>query len=161
VMTASLLDDFPINDQRADYWIGSSTDMEDTWYFPYKYKNIEPGVITEYSTVLRLAELYLIRAEAKVQLGEIQDGLIDLNKIRTRSGLPEINSGSKEAILDSILLERKREFFAEWGHRWLDLKRTDKLDQIMELEKPFQWRSTATLYPIPEIQIQNNPNMRD
>src|SRR5690606_30546225 len=58
-ITESMLDSFSQEDQRIPLWTDFSTDGEYTWYFPYKYKNTDSGVITEYSIVLRLAEQYL------------------------------------------------------------------------------------------------------
>ena len=63
---------------------------------PFKYKIGTFGQpLSECSMVIRLAELYLIRAEARAQLSKLNDGLSDLNAIRIRAGLPERNISSQ------------------------------------------------------------------
>ncbi len=88
--------------------------------FPYKYKvYINPSPVTEYRMVLRLAEQYLIRAEARAQLGNItgpNGATADLNMIRERAGLPDYSgSEDQDAVLNAILQERRVELFSEWG----------------------------------------------
>ena len=56
------------------------------------------------------------------------------------------------------------ELFAEWGHRWLDLKRTGKIDDVMTAATPLkngggQWHSYQQYYPIPLTELQLNPNL--
>jgi hypothetical protein len=74
---------------------------------------------------MRLAELYLIRAEALNEFGENQAQVEnDLNSIRTRSGMPNVVSGqSKIQMRETIAHERSVELFYE-DHRWFDLRRT-------------------------------------
>jgi hypothetical protein len=47
------------------------------------------------------------------------------------------------------------EFFAEWGHRWFDLKRTGTVEAILGAEKGV-WYPNAALYPIPVLELQKN-----
>lgn len=74
---------------------------------------------------MRLAELYLIRAEALNEFGENQAQVeSDLNFIRSRSGMPNVLSGqSKTQMRETIAHERNIELFYE-DHRWFDLRRT-------------------------------------
>ncbi len=60
-----------------------------------------------------------------------------------------------------ILHERQVEFFAEWGHRWLDLKRTDSINAVLGREKPQYWAADGhdALWPIPSTEIVNNPTL--
>jgi len=51
------------------------------------------------------------------------------------------------------------ELFAEWGHRWLDLKRTGSADSVLYSLKAPNWQSTDSLYPIPQTEIQNDPQL--
>ena len=108
--------------------------------------------------VLRLAEQYLVRAEARVHLNDLDGALVDVNKIRNRAGLGVASGASNELVLDLIYKERRRELFAEWGHRWFDLKRTGKADAVLSVIKP-GWQPTDVLFPIPQSELQNNPNM--
>ncbi len=110
----------------------------------------------------RVAEQYLIRAEAKAQLGDLKGALEDLNTIRDRAGLADYNSSSQEQIVDEIIHERQIELFSEWGNRWLDLKRTDKVDAVMtdvSSQKGGIWNSFDRLYPIPFLDLQKDPNL--
>ena len=151
------------NDRRTSHWIGHFTDQTGNFYFPYKYKDRSSnGNITEYSMVLRLAEQYLIRAEARAMQEKLPGAIADVDRIRTRAGLEPIADTDpgidREALLDLIMEERKKELFAEWGHRWLDLKRTGRATEVLGAIKPL-WQDTDLLYPIPEEERMKNPNL--
>ncbi|OIV40223.1 RagB/SusD family nutrient uptake outer membrane protein [Flavobacterium johnsoniae] len=124
---------------------------------PYKYQNGFEDSPVERSTPLRLAELYLIRAEARVKSNDITGAQQDINVIRNRALLDDTALTDANQLLDLIALERQREFFAENGHRWLDLKRTGKLDETLSVLSDKIWKSTDSLYPIPEPAIRSNP----
>lgn len=106
--------------------------------------------------VLRLAELYLIRAEAYARSNNSQLALNDLNSIRNRAGLTDWTMLDIVDIEQALLDERRRELFSEWGHRWLDLKRFEKIDEVLGQKKP-SWQPHAKLLPIPEQDILRNP----
>jgi len=124
---------------------------------PYKYHNGFGNSPIERSTVLRLAELYLIRAEARVRSNDIIGAQQDINVIRNRALLDGTTLTDINQLLDLIALERQREFFAENGHRWLDLKRTGKLDETLSVLSDKIWKTSDNLYPIPEPAIRSNP----
>lgn len=155
-LTNSLMDSFEAGDQRRGSWIDSNTVDDIIYPYPFKYKSRMNTPVTEYNVVLRLAEQYLIRSEAWAQQGNLPDGRADLNKIRSRAGLPDAIAATQSELLAAIEQERKVELFTEWGHRWFDLKRTGRIDAVLSTVKPF-WRSFAALYPIPLTQIQLNP----
>lgn len=76
---------------------------------------------------MRLAEMYLIQAEAEAKAsGDYTDGLGPLNTLREARGLdpllPAVDISSLQELEDEILEERMRELIVE-GHRWWDLKR--------------------------------------
>jgi hypothetical protein len=131
-----------------------------TYYFPYKYK-IRTGYtpLNEYYTVLRLAEQYLIRAEARVYINDFAGAKADINTIRTRAGLSNTSASDKASLLLAIEQERRIELFVEWGHRWLDLKRTGRASAILAPLKGADWQSTDILWPIPQSQINTNPSL--
>jgi len=82
----------------------------------------------------RLAETYLIRAEAYIKLGTKQtEAKNDINVVRTRAGAASIVEAN--ATIDYILDERAREFAGEYN-RWYDLKRTGKLVQYVSTYNP-------------------------
>jgi hypothetical protein len=114
-----------------------------------KYKDVATG--TDRAIISRLAEMYLIRAEANLGSTSADD---DLNMIRNRAGLPDKTFVS----LDDVLQERFVELCFE-GHRWNDLIRTGKVDQVMSVINPTSWVSTDALLPIPNRDILQNPNL--
>lgn len=167
-LSSFLLNDFEPGDNRKVKWVGSIDNGTDTFYFPFKYKAQTSPNNSEYFMVLRLAELFLIRAEATAHLNKLSESIADLDKIRERAGLPLIavtNPGiGQSTLLDAILHERQVELFAEWGHRWFDLKRTGTIDAVMAAVLPvkrpgFSWNTNWQLYPISASDIQLNHNL--
>src|SRR5690606_3040152 len=116
-----------------------------------------------YSMVLRLAELYLIRAEAKLRLGDLHGAISDLDVIRRRANSPlisEINPTANSKELEQLLLEeRRKELFTEWGHRWMDLKRWGTAEKVLGKTKGNSIKTNALNYPIPEEERSKNPNL--
>lgn len=161
-----LLADFENNDKRKIDWILRIVKDGRTVYSPYKYKKGVNNIydpLTEYYMVLRLAEQYLIRAEARA-LGATGLGLAidDLNVIRHRAGLDDLPPTlSKAEVIAAIEKERRKELFAEWGHRWFDLKRTGKAHDVLSaLQRKQPWLGDEQfLYPIPEAEIRANNNL--
>ncbi|HEY9258163.1 RagB/SusD family nutrient uptake outer membrane protein, partial [Chitinophaga sp.] len=156
--TLQLIRKFEPGDLRLTNWTGfRTTTTGATYYFPYKYKVRlnAGGTVTEYSMVMRTAEQYLIRAEARIQQGKLSDGRDDLDAIRERAGLKDLSTSlTQPALLLAVEQERKVELFAEWGHRWFDLKRTKRSDAVLAPVKGANWQSTDTLYPIPSDAIR-------
>ncbi|WP_442590260.1 RagB/SusD family nutrient uptake outer membrane protein [Pedobacter sp. AW31-3R] len=160
------------------YWIGSVTVSGATYFYPTKYKIGSVSAATaEYSMMLRLAEQYLIRAEARAKLGKIAAAAEDLNVLRTRARaaettalpnpLPPISGSLSPAdILTAVMKERQLELFTEWGHRWLDLRRAGTIDAVMTIVTPLKviststpnnWNNAYSLYPIPQAEIDRSP----
>jgi hypothetical protein len=109
--------------------------------------------------VMRLAEQYLIRAEARAHLGE-SGAVVDLNAVRNRAGLPNYTGAMGQPLLDAISHENQVEFFAEWGHRWLDLKRLGTAVQTLSGDKGHPVSANALLYPIPLQELKTDPNLK-
>jgi len=109
--------------------------------------------------VIRLAEMYLIAAEAELNIGKSDSAAYYLNVIRTRAALPGRTANMQvtpaQVTLDFILDERAREFAGE-QLRWFDLKRTGKLvDRVKALNPdavPYI-KATHVVRPIPQGQI--------
>jgi hypothetical protein len=144
-------------------WIKDTTIEGEKYFFPYKYRSATlNSQVTEYFMVLRLAEQYLIRAEARAQLNDIGGAQTDLNTIRTRAGLPGTNATNIASLLAAIMQERRIELFSELGHRWYDLKRTNSLNSVMAIATPLKggtWEITDELYPLPLLEIERNINL--
>lgn len=156
-LSNNLVDAFESGDRRKTLWIRNITDGSNIWYHPYKYKKSgTSNPQQEYSIVLRLSEQYLIRAEARAQQGELIAAKEDLNKIRNTAGLPNTTAISQSEIIVAILKERRVEFFTEFGHRFMDLKRVGQLDLALANVKE-SWNTTDKLLPLPQNEISLNP----
>ncbi|MCX2479378.1 RagB/SusD family nutrient uptake outer membrane protein [Pedobacter sp. MC2016-15] len=145
-------------DLRRSNWTIVKNIGGKTYYGITKYK-VSAGSGNEYNVVLRLAEVYLIRAEARAQLNNLAGARADLNTVRTRAGLPTLSTTlTQPEVLVAVEQERKVELFGEWGHRWFDLKRTDRAVQVLTGLKP-AFKTTSLLFPIPQSQIIANTNL--
>jgi starch-binding outer membrane protein, SusD/RagB family len=167
ILTDSLLTSIEPGDARTG-WIRKVTINSITFSSPYKYKLNTGTPRIEYNMVLRLAEQFCIRAEALAMQNKLPEAISDLNTIRQRALLPDLPVLPTQAqVLKAIEQERRIELFAEWGHRWFDLKRwparvnntTNKtrLDEVMSELRPATWKSTAALWPIPAFELSRNP----
>lgn len=163
VFTTPLLNAFESGDKRRTQWVTTATVSGNTYTYPYKFKLRNVVSTTAVSnpreayTPLRLSEMYLIRAEARLKLHEA-GATDDLNKIRNRAGLVNTTASSDDDVMKAIMQERRIELFGEWGHRFFDLKRTGAIDAVMSVVKP-AWKTTYALLPIPYNETQLNPNL--
>jgi hypothetical protein len=161
-LDSTLVAAFEPGDLRKTDWSSTRTVSGKPVTFPYKYKvrTSTTGAVTEYSMVLRLAEQYLVRAEARAHENKLPDALADLDILRSRAGLPNLSATLDQAgTLLAVEQERRVELFTEWGHRWLDLKRTNRATAVLGAEKPTYWQPADTLYPIPLDAIKTNPSL--
>lgn len=154
-----LLENLDARDKRRTSWLLKDGSV----YYPCKYRYNNPGKDTlEYQMMFRLGELYLIRAEASLEMGDLTNAVAYLNVIRTRAGLPDIKDISVSALMDSIQVERQRELFSEWGHRWFDLIRTGTINDVMDqvtAEKGGYWKPWKALFPLPEYDLNTDKNL--
>lgn len=157
-VSSTLINSFAAGDQRKTLWINPVSNGITTWYSVSKYKNKGTGTSTEYSILLRLSEMYLIRAEARAQSGDLIGSKEDLNKIRNAAGLQNTVAITQNEILQAILKERQLEFFAEYGHRFFDLKRFNALDNVLSITKP-GWNTHEAFLPLPISELILNKNI--
>lgn len=134
--------------------IGSVTQNNTVlWYGNLYYRN--PA--TDPAYIFRIAEIYLIRAEARAQLENLSPetgALSDLNKVRIRAGLTTATAITKEDILLAIENERRVEFAWE-AHRWFDLARTNRAKAVLEeIDPNTHVEPYELLFPIPVVQLQ-------
>lgn len=164
ILNEQLVNSFEAGDKRKAAWIRP---MDDT-FLPVKYKigssNTWDSPL-EYYVVMRLAELYLIRAEAKLLLSasNTADAIDDLNQLRQRSNATLLPTNLSAAeVTAAIARERQLELFAEWGHRWFDLKRTGKASEVLSvINYKMPWDGDhQLLYPIPVNDIRDNNNLK-
>lgn len=161
VLTASLLNAFEVGDQRRTTWVRTQTYSGQSVSIPYKMTSTATNP-PEYYTLIRLAEIYLIRAEARAMREDFGGCADDVNLIRLKHGglsTPLSDPTSKEAAVTMVLHERQVELFTEGCHRFFDLKRTGHIDAVMNAAKPDYWKNTSALYPIPLTERQRNPNL--
>jgi hypothetical protein len=118
-----------------------------------KYNDLSKG--TDNVIVLRLAEMYLIRAEAELHRGDADLGAVrdDINILRNRAEVPEVTASTAADLLLAVESERRLELCFE-GQRWFDLVRTGRATVL----KSTVTNSTKTLYPIPAAELQTNKN---
>jgi hypothetical protein len=110
--------------------------------------------------VFRLAEMYLIRAEAENELGNTGAAIADINLVRARVfNPPQPISGSldQQGVRDAVLAERLFELTAE-AKRRTDLIRFNKFTQGTWYAKTSN-APYKVLMPIPQIQIDANPQL--
>ncbi|WP_431211750.1 RagB/SusD family nutrient uptake outer membrane protein [Puia sp. P3] len=163
-ISPQLLNAFDSGDQRMVNWIGSYTDGTSTWSFPNKYKDNSStsSSLKEYSMVLRIGEQYLNRAEARARQNKLDLAIADINAIRERAGLSDLDPALNQTqVISAVAHERQVELFAE-GQRWLDLKRTGAIDSVMSkvsLQKGNPWGTHQQLYPLPLSDIQTAVNL--
>jgi hypothetical protein len=103
--------------------------------------------------IIRISEMYLIRAEA---LGNTTDGINDLNKIRTNRGLPAYSpSDSEEDGPDyfQVLADENRAEFNFEGHRYFDLARTGDVVNYLQPLTSATLTVTNSCFPIPLREI--------
>ncbi|GHE28702.1 RagB/SusD family nutrient uptake outer membrane protein [Sphingobacterium griseoflavum] len=145
----------PTTDLRKSNWISPKTVSGTPYYAVNKYK-LSAGTGNEYHIVLRLAEQFLIRAEARANRNNLSGAKADVDAVRKRAGLSGLPSGLTQAqMLSAIETERLHEFFGEYAHRWMDLKRTNRATAVLSPIKT-SWQDTDVLFPIPNAQIVIN-----
>lgn len=162
VVTDSLLNQFESGDMRMSNWLGVNIVNGKPVYYPAKYRDLRPTNPKTGYVLLRLAEMYLIRAEAAAQLGNLSGALADVNTLRDRADLDPSTADetSQTAVLAAIRKERRTEMCFEFGSRWFDLNRT-----ITDTKYPANgqapmvlagWQPNFAIYPLPLLQLQLN-----
>lgn len=165
IITEKLSTAFESGDLRRTIWLGesqvTSNGKTQSYWYPYKYRNRSASSGSpEHLVVLRSAEQYLIRAEAKAQLGDVQGAIVDLNVIRKRAGLSELTGKmNRQACLEAIYHERQVELFGEWAKRFIDLKRTNRLNSEMGEYKETWVSGESERLPIPMLELTYNVNL--
>jgi starch-binding outer membrane protein, SusD/RagB family len=119
------------------------------WYGNLYYRS--PA--TDPAYVIRIAELYLIRAEARAHLNDLTGALNDLNAIRSRAGLTASTASTADDVLLAIENERRIEFAFE-PHRWFDLVRTGRAGAVLGVTDPNKY-----FLPIPATELLTDPSL--
>lgn len=98
--------------------------------------------------IIRNEELLLLRAEANVGLGNLEAARSDIDLVRQVSGglPPSGGFANQEDALDQVLYEKRYSLLFEGGHRWIDVRRWDRVEDL-PLDQPGHVRNMA--FPIP------------
>jgi hypothetical protein len=165
-----------------DGWTNAKTGAWETDRYVCKYYDVSTSGSDNGNNwiELRLADVYLLYAEALVRTGgDKQEAVSYVNKLRQRArntpGDPGIEPATdllkdytpndfatNEALLLAIEKERRVELAFE-NHRWFDLVRTGRAKDVMIAEQAsdgypaFTWSDNALAYPIPVTVMQANP----
>lgn len=151
---------------RNNIYDAASGKVKNTLNYPTLTKHLDPTRLTFNEAqsekdvfVIRLAEVYLIAAEAQYNLGKLDSAAYFMNIVRTRAAKPGQTAAmqvtSSQITLDFILDERAREFAGE-QLRWFDLKRTGKLISRIQALNPDaapNIQAYHTIRPIPQSQL--------
>lgn len=163
-LSSDLLNLFEANDARYSAWVRTTTHTGVSpsvdYSFPNKYKSGTAGA--ERSVMLRLADIYLVRAEARARQNKLEEAKSDLNAVRARAGLQGTTAGNQTELLAAIWRERRVELFTELGNRFFDLKRTNTIDEVMTALAPQKgavWSSFKQVWPIPQNELTYGPNL--
>lgn len=147
-----LLNDPQIGGNRSDLLLSAVINGVQSWYGNLYYRISGSGG-TDPAYLIRIAELYLIRAEARAQSDDLDGAIDDLNAIRSRAGLEDASAVGKEELLLAIEQENRVEFALE-NHRWYDLLRTERAAAVLGITDP-----NKLLLPIPYSEILVDENL--
>ncbi len=117
--------------------------------------------------VFRTGEMYLIRAEAKAETGDLAGAALDLNNLRAARIDNYVNEvfASKDAVISAIIQERFKELAFE-GHRFFDLRRKNLPVERLASDAPTTNAAVLPagnfrfLLPITNAEIQANPQIQ-
>lgn len=164
-VTDSLLNSFEPNDQRKVDWLAFNQVNNENVYYPFKYKDKSPTTPATDFMMIRLGEMYLIRAEAAAQLNNLNGALADVNIIRQRAGLGTSTADptSQSSVLAAIRQERRIELCFEFGNRFFDLNRTANDNKYPSSGQApavlSSWQPDFAIYPVPQTQRQLNSHL--
>ena len=131
-----------------------------------KYPGSSRGPQINDLKLVRLAEMYLIRAEANAEKGQLTNAAADINALRRAriSGYADVAFASKDVAIAEILDERFKELCYE-GFRFFDLKRRNlPINRDLSDSRSPTWQNLAAdsylfALPIPQEEFSGNPNM--
>jgi tetratricopeptide (TPR) repeat protein len=148
----NLLHDSNIGGERSKLVKDVSTDTKLDYYVQLLYwrsNNDNPTYI------FRLAEQYLIRAEARAKktAPDLIGALKDLNAVQTRAQARLSEASSISQVVLDIENERRVEFALE-AQRWFDLVRTKKVESVLGVTDTHKW-----IFPLPYNDVQTDHNL--
>ena len=118
--------------------------------FGNRFRKALGGTKDDNYPIIRLAEMYLIRAEARANQDKVTEGIEDLDVVRDRAGLTGTTATTKDELLLAIEEERRIEFAFE-PHRWFDLIRTNRAATVLGVSDQKKY-----VFPIPGTEVLTN-----
>jgi hypothetical protein len=155
VPSTKLVNAFETGDKRKDVYL-ELIPAAPSFYIMYKWH--DQTNLADQPKILRLSEMYLIRAEARLNQNNLSGAAQDINAIRNRAGLANTTATTQANLMSAVMQERFVELCFE-GDRWLDLIRTGRANTVLSAFKGSSWKSSDQLLPIPATEIGNNPNL--
>jgi hypothetical protein len=160
-VTEDIRDLYEAGDVRQDLYYLQSGEF---YVGKFLGESATPGLASP--KLLRLSEMYLIRAEARAKQSKFATAIDDVNEIRAVRGLADLVGVSSDDVLSEVLDEKRREFAFE-GHRTFDLWRNNlplqrtQCNSGLEIEAPCSIDATSyqRVYPIPQREIDVNQSM--
>lgn len=149
----------PNDDARTDWFLADPFLTGD--YAPFRLVKYPSIAGTNNTKVIRLSEMFLIRAEARAQQGNnAAQADVDLIRQRAQPGAAAVTA-TGAALLDEVLLERRKELAYEGQRLWdlmrykQDVVRTNCTSPICTITYP----NNRVILPIPEAELDANPNI--
>lgn len=129
------------------------------YYYKYRWTNNTDIVTNEEYKMIRVAEIYLMRAEARAKLGNYTTAIADMENTRHRAGLAPYVFTNAGDLLKEIYDEKARELVCENAQRWFDLVRTGQAGPVLSAINYKLWSARDTILPIPQIELTNDINL--
>lgn len=143
-ITGAHLDEYETGDLRLDLFYVDDNGIDRTG------KWLDNASLDGNINIARLAEMYLTRAEARMNAGDATGAAADVNMVRERVGLSPLLAG--ELGMEMILKERKLELMFE-GHLYRDSKR------LRQDIGTLTYDADELVYPIPQREMDVNSNL--
>ncbi|HCB47689.1 MAG TPA: RagB/SusD family nutrient uptake outer membrane protein [Algoriphagus sp.] len=157
--TDELINSYETGDVRRNAWVATTrSGASGTVYRSAKWLG-HKGDFLENLPIIRAAELFLIRAEARYRTNDAAGARADLNALRSKRGLGAVDAAlSGQALFNQIMLERRQEFALE-GHRWFDLKRNGMPITKAGRFETVPYNDYRLLAPLPTGELQLNDQL--
>ncbi|WP_228442464.1 RagB/SusD family nutrient uptake outer membrane protein [Chryseobacterium indologenes] len=158
ILNPDLISSFSATDLRRQNYFTPVVFGSQTNYKQTKYKITTATNTAEYSIIYRLEDVCLMLAEALTMQNKTTQAVPFINQTRQRAGLTPLSTSISQAqAMEEIKNERRKEFFAEHGSRFIDLKRWGQLD-LLQPVKP-NWKATNQYLPLPQKEMLLNSHL--
>ena len=180
VAKLDLIKDYEENDLRKDFSVKFASDPQVNDWFVTKFRDVSTAAGTtgwggNDWILIRYADVMLLLAEAKMNLGKSSEAIVLVNEVRSRAGLPSYQEAQNDPIYkskyptlkDAILHERRVELAFE-NQRWFDLIRNYTAQELVDYFKKKRQADYGNAkisnistkdryYPIPFDEYKLNP----